>query len=101
MTAENEIEALRRRVLELERIVRPLQAARTPARTSDDEVIGALADQIGVDIARMQGDERTRGVTAARKVAAQILAAEAGWSAGRIARALRKTKQSVSGMLGK
>lgn len=60
-----------------------------------------MADQIGVDIARLQGDERTRGVTAARKVAARILSEEVGWTAGRIARALRKTKQSVSGMLRK
>lgn len=101
MTTPNDIDTLRRRVETLERIVRPLAAARTAARTSDDAVVGALADQIGVDIARLQGDERTRGVTAARKVAARILAEEVGWTAGRIARALRKDKSSVSGMLGK
>jgi hypothetical protein len=49
----------------------------------------------------LQGDERTRGVTAARKVAARILSAEVVWSTGRIARALRKDHRTVREMLGK
>ena len=96
---ETEIEALRRRVEVLERIVRPLCSARTAARHGDDAVLAGLADTVGVDIARLQGDERTRAVTAARRVVARILHTEAGWTRGRIARALRKTTQAVQGML--
>lgn len=94
-----EIELLRRRVEELERLVRPLRSARTAARHGDDAVLAALADQVGVDIARLQGDERTRTVTAARKVVARILNTEAGWTPGRIARAMRKDKRTVGEML--
>ena len=94
-----EIELLRRRVEELERIVRPLRSARTAARHGDDAVLAALADQVGVDIARLQGDERTRTVTTARKVVARILNTEAGWTPGRIARAMRKDKRTVGEML--
>ena len=97
---ETEIEALRRRVEELERLVRPLRAARTAARHGDDAVLAGLADTVGVDIARLQGDERTREVTAARRVVARILR-EAGWSIGRTARALRKDRKTVSEMRGK
>ena len=96
---ETEIEALRLRVEVLERIVRPLCSARTAARHGDDAVLAALADQVGVDIARLQGDERARAVTAARRVVARILHTEADWTPGRIARALRKTTQAVQGML--
>lgn len=99
MTATNEIEALRRRVEQLERIVRPLLAARSAARHGDDAVLGALADQLGVDVARLQGDERTRTVTAARRVAARILNTEAGWTAGRIARVMRKDRTTIKDML--
>ena len=93
-----EIELLRRRVEELERLVRPLRSARTAARHGDDAVLAALADQVGVDIARLQGDERTRTVTAARRVVARILRAEAGWSIGRVARVLRKDHRTVREM---
>lgn len=96
---ETEIEALRRRVEVLERIVRPLRSARTAARHGDDAVLAALADQVGVDIARLQGDERTRTVTAARRVVARILHTEADWTPGRIARALRKDCSTVREML--
>lgn len=96
---ETEIEALRRRVEELERLVRPLRPTRTMARHGDDAVLAALADQVGVDIARLQGGERTRAVTAARRVAARILTREVGWSIGRTARSLRKDRSSVLDML--
>lgn len=95
---ETELEALRRRVERLEGIVRPLLAAATAVRSSDDRTLAALADQVGVDIARLQGDERTRAVTAARRVVARILR-EAGWSIGRTARALRKSHRTVKEML--
>lgn len=101
MTATNEIEALRRRVEDLEKITRPLLAADMAARSGDDAFLAALAGQVGVTVARLQGSERTRSVTAARRVIAQILATEAGWGIGRIARALRKDKATVSEMLRK
>lgn len=97
---ETEIEALRRRVEELERLVRPLRPTRTMARHGDDAVLAALADQVGVDIARLQGGERTRAVTAARRVAARILTREVGWSIGRTARSLRKDHRTVREMVG-
>ena len=97
---ETEIEALRRRVDELERLVRPLRPTRTMDRHGDDAVLAALADQVGVDLARLQGGERTRAVTAARRVTARILTREAGWSIGRTARALRKDHRTVREMVG-
>ncbi|HLP07931.1 MAG TPA: hypothetical protein VK178_07180 [Opitutaceae bacterium] len=94
----NELEILRRRVEKLESLVRPLMAAQEAGRSSDDKTVAAIADQVGVDIARLQGDERTRAVTAARRVVAKILRTEAGWSIGRVARALRKDHRTVREM---
>lgn len=95
------IAALERRLEELEALVRPLRAARTAVRSSDDEVGRGLASIVGVDWQRLQGAERTRNVTAARKVVAQILNTEYGWTPGRIARALRKSTPAARTMLGK
>ncbi len=97
---DTELEILRRRIEKLEALVRPLDAARTAVRSSDDRVLAALADQVGVDIARLQGDERTRAVTGARRVVARALR-EAGWSIGRTARALRKDHRTVREMTTK
>lgn len=101
MTATNELVALRRRVEELEALVRPLRAAQAAGRSGDDRLLAAVADVVGVDLARIQGDERARNVTAARRVVADILHRESGWTPGRIARAMRKSVPSVRGMLGK
>ena len=99
MTVANELEALRRRVQKLEALVRPILTAQAAGRSSDDRILAALADQVGVDIARLQGDERPRGVTAARRVVARTLHTEAGWTIGRIARVMRKDHRSVREML--
>jgi chromosomal replication initiation ATPase DnaA len=96
-----EIETLRRRIEALEQLVRPLKAAGDAMRSSDDRVLAAIAEQLGVATERIQGDERARAVTGARRVAARILRMEARWSIGRIARVLRKDKATVLGMLQK
>lgn len=93
--------ALERRLDALEAITRPLRAARTAVRSSDDEVARVLASIVGVDWQRLQGDERGRNVTAARRVVAEILRSEYGWTPGRIARAMRKHLRTVQAMLGK
>lgn len=99
MDRETELEILRRRIAQLEALVRPLLAAREAGRSGDDKFVAALADEVGVDIARLQGAERPRNVTSARRVVAGILHTQAQWSVGRIARALRKDRQTVAAML--
>lgn len=100
MTPTNELQVIRLRLEKLEALVRPLLTAQAAGRSSDDRILAALADQVGVDAARLQGDERTRGVTAARRVVARTLHTEAGWTIGRIARVMRKDHRSTRAMVG-
>lgn len=95
------IAELERRIAELEGLTRPLRAARTALRSSDERILADLAEVVGVAGARLQGDERGRNVTAARRVVAEILNTECGWTPGRIARAMRKSLSTVQRMVGK